>query len=251
MRWGALAIIGTILAIALAVAIPYMRGGPVVQGPPPAVEAPAPTETYELRSMFDLVADGRLAIDASGSGIQQVSLHVLNLSDERLRFLVPAGTFFAAEDSAAQSMIATGGVLEFDIAPREAMTVSVNAACTNLPLDIPHSGNAFTIAQAPPQPELADVVSRLGNETYDVRQAAVWIITDNADYADLGILVTGAAYGNVGGVRVIDPEDAVRAMQIIDAAGVDIRRRRIWRNRAMLLERSAESDARVWLANAD
>lgn len=250
MRWGALAIVGTILAIALAVAIPAMRGGPELRGPPPPAEEPVLTETFELRDMFDLVAAGQLAINATGSNIQQVSLQVLNLSDERLRFLVPGGTFFASTDPAAQSMIATGGAQEFDIQPHQAITVSVEAACANLPLDVPNWETSFAIAPAPPRPELAAVARRLGNENYDVRQAAIWIISDNANHDDLGALVTGGSYGNLGGVRVIDPEDAVRAMRIIADAGVDIRGRRIWRDRAALLEATTDGELRRWLESA-
>jgi hypothetical protein len=250
MRFGVLAILGVVLAIALAVAIPMMRDGPEIEGAPVAAEEPGPTETFELRNMFDLVDGGLLAISATGSNIREVSLSVLNLSNERLRFHVPAGAFFASTDPAAQSMIATGGAQEFDLMPHQAITVSVQAACANLPLHIPNWQTDFTISRTPPRPELARVAAHLGNESYDVRQATIWIISDNADYGDLGILVTGASYGNAGGVRVIDPEDAVRAMQIVNAAGVDIRDRRIWRNRAMLLEATTDGDPRRWLESA-
>ena len=250
MRLGAIAVLGVVLAIALAVAIPAMRDGPAIEGPPVAIEAPVPIETFELRNMLDLVDDGQLAISATGSNIREVSLSVLNLTDERLRFHVPAGAFFASADPAAQSMIATGGAQEFDLMPHQAITVAVQAACANLPLHIPNWQTGFTISRTPSQPELARVAARLGNESYDVRQAAIWIVSDNADYGDLGILVTGGSYGNVGSVRVIDPEDAVRAMQIVNAAGVDVRERRIWRNRAMLLEATTDGDARRWLESA-
>jgi hypothetical protein len=146
-------------------------------------------------------------------------------------------------------MVATRS-MEFDLLPRQAISLSIEAACANLPLDIPGARTEFTIAQHPPQPELARVAQSLSAQAYDVRQAAVWIVTDNASFDDLGTLVTAGAYGNMGGVRVIDPEDAVRAMQIIDAAGVDIRTRRIWRDRHALMESTPEGEARTWLMEA-
>jgi hypothetical protein len=247
MRWGAIAIVGIIIAIALAVAIPAMRPAPQVQAPASPVEAPAPLDEFERHNMFDLHAAGKIAFSANGSNIQQVRLEVLSLSDERIRVVVPAGAFFASSDPAAQSMVATRSH-EFDLLPRQALSLSIDAACANLPLDIPSSGTGFTITQQPPQPELALIAPMLAAQGYDVRQAAVWIVTDNASFDDLGTLVTGGAYGNMGGVRVIDPEDAVRAMQIVDAAGVDIRARRIWRDRHTLLQSAPEGEARSWLA---
>lgn len=71
-------------------------------------------------------------------------------------------------------------------------------------------------------------------------QAAVWIVTDDADYADLGILntqtriITGGEIRGWREERTIDERAAVKAMMICATAGIDITRKRIWRDRESL-----------------
>jgi len=50
-------------------------------------------------------------------------------------------------------------------------------------------------------------------------------VLDNADYSDLGILVS-SPFG-FGGSRVIEEIETARAMKIIDDAGIDITRKAI------------------------
>jgi hypothetical protein len=252
MRLEVLAILGVVLAIALAVAIPAMRGNPQMQpAENPAIEREvAAVETppvVALQPLLDLVAAGKIEATVTGSSIENVTLHLRNLTAEPQRVYVPAGTFFASNSAAAQSMVVTRGS-EYDVQPGQDISVSIDTACANLPLDIPDSSNAFTIAQAPPQPDLTRIAPLLANESYDVRQAAVWIITDNATFDDLGILVTGSGYSDFN-MRVIDEHDAARAIQILDTAGIDVRNRRIWRDRATVIEYLPEGELRTWLSS--
>jgi hypothetical protein len=252
MRLGVLAILGVVLAIALAIAIPAMRDEPqVVQAANSQVEdaisriengAEAPTEQGLL---FDLVAAGKIEATVTGSSIESVTLNLRNIGTAPVRVLVPAGTFFASSSASAQSMIATAS-REYDIESGQELSLSVETACANLPLAIPDSGNTFTIVQAPPQSDLARIAPLLANEAYDVKQAAVWIVTDNADFDELGILVTGSGYSDFN-MRVIDEYDAARAMQILQSAGIDLRTRSIWYDRDHISEYLPEGDLKTWL----
>jgi hypothetical protein len=125
-------------------------------------------------------------------------------------------------------------------------TISVSAACANRPRDIPGSDDTFTVRRSPNQKELARLMPVLGSAgaSDDVRQAAVWIVTDNADYGDLGILVSG--FGGFG-PRVIDEQDSARAMMICEQAGIDITKRAIWRDRISILNALPQGDVRTWL----
>ncbi len=79
---------------------------------------------------------------------------------------------------------------------------------------------------------------------YDVLQAAVWIVTDNADYSDMGKLVRGfRGFGQ----RAIDEEDVTRAMQICEEAGIDITRKAIWRDRKRILKGLKAGKLKTWL----
>lgn len=251
MRWGGLAILGVVLAIGLAIAIPAMRGNPQLE-PGANVEVeeaineiPEPPPPPEQGLLFDLIAAGKIEATVTGSSIESVSLNLRNVSGDTLRVLIPAGTFFASSNASAQSMVATGN-REVDIAAGEERFTSVDTACANLPLDIPDGTDTFTIVQAPPQADLARVAPFLGNETYDVKQAAVWIITDDATFDDLGILVSSSGYSDFN-MRVIDEHDAARAMQILQSAGIDLRRRSIWHDREQLSEYLPEGELKTWL----
>jgi hypothetical protein len=62
-------------------------------------------------------------------------------------------------------------------------------------------------------------------------QAAVWIITDNADYDDLGTLVSRSTFQITGGDRAIREQEAAQAMMHIQRAGVDLEQKAVWRDR--------------------
>jgi hypothetical protein len=81
----------------------------------------------------------------------------------------------------------------------------------------------------------------------EVRQAAVWIVTDNADYYDLGILVV-SQFG-FGGSRVIREPEAAAAMRLCDRAGINLRRKAIWRDRERILSGLDEQpELKEWMA---
>lgn len=216
------------------------------QGEAVAEAIPAAAPALE-GALLDLIAAGKIEANVAGSSIEYVSLSVRNLTAERIEVRIPAGTFFASNSASAQSMVATAQQVTY-LGPGQSSSVSISTACANLPLDIPHSGNTFTIAQAPPQQELTLIASALASETYPVRQAAVWIVTDDANFSSLGILVRGDPSG-YGGTRVISPEDAAKAMRVLATAGVDLGGRSIWNDRTMLAEAVQDTELRAWLAS--
>lgn len=212
---------------------------PIPLAPAPALEAP----------LLNLITAGKIEATVAGSSIESVSLSVRNLTAEPIRVLIPAGTFFASNSDSAQSMIATAPQIAY-LQPNQETFVSISTACANLPLDIPHSGNTFTIAQAPPKEDLSLVAPLLAAETYAVQQAAVWIITDDANFGGLGILVR-SDFSGIGGARVIGADDAARAMRVLTTAGVDLRDRSILSDRMMLAETVQDAELRAWLTDLD
>lgn len=208
---------------------------------PQATPLPIPQEPVPAYdgALLDLVAAGKIEASVAGSGIQYVTLTLRNLTAERIRVHIPPGTFFASNSDSAQSMVATAQQ-ETYLEPNQETGISVSTACANLPLHIPDSENTFTIAATPPHAELAQLAPLLANESYAVQQAAVWIITDDANFDGLGILVQGSS-------RVIGWDDAARAMQILDLAGVDLSGRSIWSDRVMLADFVQDADLKAWL----
>jgi len=83
------------------------------------------------------------------------------------------------------------------------------------------------------------------NVPYSTEQAAVWIVTDNATYGGLGSLTTRS--GNGIQRRTIDETDTARAMRLCAEAGIDIKRKNVWRDRGHLLRNLSAGELKRWL----
>ena len=159
---------------------------------------------------------------------------------------IPVGTYFVSANTSSQNMVTTAES-RVRLDTEDWQDVSPDAACANRPRDIPGSDDKFTVQRSPHQAELAKlmpVLDKAGVDT-ETRQAAVWIITDNADYDDLGILV--ASQSGFGGSRVINEPETVRAMRICDEAGIDITRKRIWNDKQAILSGLTDDELKKWL----
>jgi hypothetical protein len=199
------------------------------------------------RDIVDLIREKKIEVDSQGSGIESVSLRVRRRVPYVLTVHIPVGTFMVSANASAQNMVTTAAAvirLETD----QWHDVSPKAACANRPLDIPGSEDKFTIQRSPHQDELARLMPVLGEAGADTetRQAAVWIITDDADYDDLGTLVN-SPFG-IGGSRVINELEAAKAMKICADAGLDITRKRIWNDKQAILEGLNDQALKKWLA---
>jgi hypothetical protein len=193
--------------------------------------------------IFTLLAQGRIEARVEGVDITRVEVEVRRRVPRPVTVKIPPGTFFVARGS-FQNMVATQPE-EVTLSDGKWTSVSVSAACANRTRAIPRPGNGFAIERSPYQAELVRLIPRLREEEYDVQQAAIWIITDNATHADLGTLTF------VGGGRVIGYDDTARAMMIVDRAGIDITSKAIWRDRADVRASSGDAEFRRWLARRE
>ena len=200
------------------------------------------------RDIVDLLAEKKVKIQAQGSGIQRVSVRVRRLVPYPLAIRIPVGTYFVSARRSAQNMVTTAES-KARLTTGDWLDISVSAACANRPRDIPDSDDSFTVQRSPHQKELAKLMPVLGRAGvgYATRQAAVWIVTDNASYSELGILVSRPQFQPFGGTRTINEEEAARAMQICDEAGIDVTRKRIWNARKQILQRLKDGKLKKWL----
>lgn len=83
------------------------------------------------------------------------------------------------------------------------------------------------------------VLHRAG-ASYLTVQAAVWIVTDNADYDELGTLQLGSS-------RAIGVDPTVQAMWHCEQAGIDIKKKLIWTDRAFLAKNVRDTKLKSWL----
>ena len=157
-----------------------------------------------------------------------------SLVAEPITALLPVGTFFDSGNGERASVVATE---ESSIALDDGgwHSLSPAVACANRPKNVPGGRDTFTVQRSPHQAELARLMPVLAKSyaDYPTRQAAVWIVTDDADFEGLGELVEGT--NGTEGSRVIHEAEAAAAMQICDQAGINITKRAIWRDRARIV----------------
>ena len=192
-------------------------------------------------NIYDLLEDGKIKVETEGSGISSLYLKIEPTIDLNIKVSIPAGTFFSANKGSSQNMISTKGItVELEVEPGLDVSIEktdqpgtehwthaeVPVACTNLHKAVPDSSDTFKIERSPNQEELEKLLPVLESEdaSYPVKQAAIWIITDDADYGDLGTLVSD-------GSRVINEYEAAEAMRLIEKAGIDIKNKAIWGDR--------------------
>jgi len=203
----------------------------------------------EGRDLLDLVEAGKVEVRTRGSGIRTVSLELRRVPAHKVTVRIAGGTFLVSRAASAQNMVTTEQksiVLDSD----RWVSVTVPAACANRVRDIPGSEDTFDVQRAPNEEELARLMSvlRKHSVSYGVRQAAIWIVTDDADYDDLGTLVSRPSFQMFGGSRVIGESEAARALQICDEAGIDITQKAIWRDREEIMKGLKDAGLRKWLA---
>lgn len=202
----------------------------------------------EGRDIVDLLKQRKVEVKTQGSGIQSVTLKIRRLVNHNVLVRVPVGTFFVSRNPSAQNMVVTQEKA-VTLSDDQEVSLRVPAACANRPRDIPDSDDSFYVRRSPQQKDLAKLIPVLRKATTNiaVRQAAVWIVTDNADYGDLGSLVSRSAFQMFGGTRVINEYEAAMAMKICDEAGINIKRKAIWRDFNKILNGLEDKSLKAWL----
>ncbi|MBI5821118.1 MAG: hypothetical protein HZA88_19280 [Verrucomicrobia bacterium] len=208
----------------------------------------------EGRDIVDLIAEQLVEIRAEGNGISSVDLHILRLVRYPIVVRIPVGTYFVPSRQSVQNMVATAEA-KIQLTKPMWTRISVNVACANRPRAVPSTRDSFTIERAPQQAELIKLMPVLERAHVDakVRQAAVWIVTDDANYSDLGILISGFStpFSNPSDPRpprAIKYREAALAMKICSEAGIDITGKHIWSDRRTILRGLAnEPDLKKWL----
>jgi HEAT repeat protein len=184
-----------------------------------------PVNGVEAQPIGSLLRENKIEVQANGNDIQRVSVKVRRLVSDPLAVLIPAGALFVSNNPAAQNMVTTAKT-RADILTDDWVKLDVSVACANMTKAIPGANDSFTIASSPSQAELASVMSVLEKTPvhYPIRQAAVWIVTDDADYGALGRLT------HLAGPRVIGEKEAIAAMKICEDARIDLQQKAIWKH---------------------
>ncbi len=162
-------------------------------------------------ALNDAVSRGKIDVKIVMSSIKSGRINVKNLTDEYIVVTVPAGTYFIASSASNQNMLVTSPA-SVPLPPGSSKSQSLSTACMNIKRDIPDSKAGYTVGYSS-----SSVFQNLVNlfeenkSPYGVRQAAVWIVTDNATYEDTGTLVSN-------GGKVISLSDYNEAKRLVSLA---------------------------------
>ena len=203
-----------------------------------------PTET-KGQDLVALVKEKKVEAHTQGDGIESIQVKVRRLVAQPVTVRIPVGTFFVSRRASAQNMVSTHEE-EVVLTSNDWVSVSVPVTCANMARAVPGEKDSFAIQRSPQQPELVRLTPVLDKASaeFAVRQAAVWIVTDNANYDGLGTLVGGF----MGlGPREIHEAEAAQAMKLVDEAGIDIRKKAIWHDRHQIARELKDEHLKRWL----
>jgi hypothetical protein len=214
--------------------------------PAPAIPTATPTPGPAAAHIVDLVGQGKITFKITSGAINELGLDIRNNTGQPLQVDIPAGTYFVNKDSTSQNMVVRHPA-KASLDANGHVEIQLEAACANLHLTEPTRDDTFTIQRTPASPGLTRIIDQINSVQvdYPVEQAAVWIVTDDATFDELGLLVEGSRFGT----SIIQETDAVRAMQLVDAAGLSIRSRAIWGDRSQLIGNVTQPDLATWLNN--
>ena len=161
-------------------------------------------------NISELEEDDTISVVVTGNKINSTSVSITNKTNTAVTVEIGHGTWFQSNSSSAQNMLVTNS-RTVELAANETRSINVPTACMNIKRDIPTSSNRFTVNYEPTS-KLAKLVAYLdeNNCSYEVIQAAVWIITDEVSDSTLrGALV------NQSGSSVIKQSHIDEARRII------------------------------------
>ncbi|OAM90700.1 hypothetical protein OH491_02830 [Termitidicoccus mucosus] len=182
--------------------------------------------------LADLIREGKVLARIGGGDIQHLYISLKKMTPWPLEVLIPAGTYFVCDNPEAQDMVSTEDV-PVVLEEADYWNPRIPVACASRPKKIPEATDVFSIGSLPDDAELKCLMTVLKGKDapYATKQAAIWIVTDNAGYDDLGSLQTSRD-GRV--LRTITEIEAAEAMQLCVEAGIDIKKKNIWNDRVKI-----------------
>jgi hypothetical protein len=190
-----------------------------------------------------------IAVEAWGSGAQQIRVRLRKLTESPLTVRIPVGTYFASDFASVQGMVATSES-QLRLTANDWRFVIVSVAAVKPSKDIPTENDSFNLERLPQKSPLVDLLPVLeqAGADFPTRQAAIWIAAANASLGELKSLVTHPSYSLLEDIPVIKETDAARALKLCAAAGIDITQKKIWKkSRQQILDRVTDPELKRWM----
>ncbi|MCY3845275.1 MAG: methyltransferase domain-containing protein [Acidobacteria bacterium] len=214
----------------------------------PAGDARAPALTDH--DLFGALDAGLVETEAVGAGASEVTVRIRRTGDAPIVVTSPVGTYFAAAGGARDMIARRDGWIVLDDGEWHDWTLrSVGrqpdrpAPAPGAPLRIRPPSTASHIeallyAIQVGTYTVADSPILYPPRTQVVEEAAIWIADGDHDYATLA--------PDIAGPRIPAQYAAAFALVFLDEAGIDVRSRRIWRDRQEVFGVLRDRGLNVW-----
>lgn len=201
-----------VIIVILAVIIVAVANTPT----PAPLEVDTPTPAPLEVDLGEAVARSLVQATISGDGLKYVNVTLKSISDQPLGVTVPVGTIFEAQSASLQDMVVIKSRV-FDLESRDSvLSRSVSVACASMELDAPDADDVLVMSSVPVAADLGALLdlSDFNNETFRVKQFAIWTITDNPTrdgYVGIGTFGFGSGPKD---------EEISRIRVLFEAAGI-------------------------------
>jgi Sulfatase-modifying factor enzyme 1 len=209
-----------------------------------------------------LIAQKKIAVTAWGKCPDGITMKIVSQADEDLPLIIPAGTLFVSPPPRLDPKVATPSAppayadlvtiapMEFVLTPQHSEGFNAAAVCAHTFGRYVEFRNDYEPRMVEPKSDLARVIQVLASGPYDqvprggAGQAAIWIAADDVGYSAIGALVVryypnGVILPDISDgrnvSRAIQAPQVLLALDILDRAGIDLRRRKIWADRNEIL----------------
>jgi len=183
-------------------------------------------------TITEALKKGKITVEAEGAGLSTVSVTIKKTTQEKFKVLIPVGTYFVAKGN-YQSMVSRGKVIA-DLTVDKEVSEWVPASCANASKEVPRKGDEFDIALSPEAEDLRKLMEVIAkkNPGEVVTQVAVWIVTDDISRDELD-----SRYRRFRGLAPVLPgggepaasdEDVIKAMALVEEAGIDLKEKVIY-----------------------
>ena len=178
-------------------------------------------------SLTEAVEKSDVRVKVRPVGIDTFLMDVTNISGEYLLLCcdLEAGYYLRSASGAYQNLLITAmdsdymdvsdGLIALE--PDETATCGGDCACMNIHRDIPDETCGYALTRLEDS-TLAGLVQlfKEENASYDVRQAAVWIVTDDADEYDVQTLTV--SYTDGSSETMINETEYAEALALVERA---------------------------------
>ena len=185
--------------------------------------------------LFDAIERGLVEAEAVGAGEESVTVRMRRLGDERIVVTSPAAVYFKSDGDTRDMIARRDGWIV--LADDRGRNWSLRAVGRQRDRDVPDRNDRLEILPMGAVPQLEELMRQIQVGTYTVadsptlypprtlavEQAAVLVADADDDYQTIS--------GSIDGSRIPSQYAVAFALVFCDLAGIDVTKRRVWRDR--------------------